>query len=190
MSEKLQPNGEHSNAERLAENSGELHEKLQERREKELSHENDAERSAEKARQDIERIEKQNEKEDKVAELSPAEKRKAHMPSRNNFSPDLSFKKTMTSIQSKMPVLSRAFSKFIHVKPIEKASEVAGNTVARPNALLSGAIFAFLFTIVIYLWAKNAGYPLSGFETIGAFIIGYLVGIIVDFVRIMITGKQ
>lgn len=191
MSEKLQTGSEHSHGEHLAENSKELHEQLREQREQAAEHERDqAEKNAEKARADIERLEKNNEQDAKSPELSPAQKRKARVADRKKLNTDLSFKKTMAETQSHMSGPSRAFSKFIHIKPIEKASDAIGNTVARPNALLSGAVFAFLFTVAIYLWTKNAGYPLSGFETMAAFIIGYLVGIIVDFVRIMITGKQ
>lgn len=191
MSEKLQSGQEQGHAERLAENAKELHEILQEKRELSAEHERSrAEEAAEKAREDIERLEKDAEKDKVSVELSPAEKRKATVADRRKLNTDLSFKKTMTEAQSHMSAPSRAFSKLIHIKLVEKASEAIGNTVARPNALLSGAVFAFLFTVAIYVWTKNAGYPLSGFETMAAFIIGYLVGIIVDFVRIMITGKQ
>lgn len=191
MAERLQQGQEQGNAERLKENATELQEQLKEHREREArAHERDAENAAEKAREDIERLEKRQEKAEKAPELSPAEKRKTKLADRTRFDTNTSFKKVMTPVQSQMSGPSRAFSKFIHARPIEKASEVVGNTVARPNALLSGAIFAFLFTVGIYLWAKNAGYPLSGFETIAAFIIGYLVGIILDFIRITITGKD
>jgi len=190
MSEKLQTESEHNQSEQLDENSKELHKQLHERRDQSAEHEDNQEKNAEKAREDIERIEKNSEKEVKPLELSPAEKRKTQVADRKKLNTDLSFKKTMSEVQSHMSAPSRAFSKFIHAKPVEKASEAVGNTIARPNALLSGAVFAFIFTVAIYLWTKNAGYPLSGFETMAAFIIGYLVGIIVDFVRIMITGKQ
>lgn len=103
---------------------------------------------------------------------------------------DVSFKKEMQRVQSQLPAPKRAFSKFIHAKPIEKTSEVVGATVARPNAILSGAIVAFVAVLVVYLVAKNLGYVLSGFETIGAFIIGWVIGVLYDYFRVMITGKK
>ncbi|HEY0965122.1 MAG TPA: hypothetical protein VGE13_01445 [Candidatus Saccharimonadales bacterium] len=192
MSERLQQDSEQSlSKEQLDDQTKELHESLQEKREQSVEHErHTAENNADKARDDIERIEKSREKDEKPLELSPAERRKARTADRRKLNTDMSFKKTMTETQSHMSGPSRAFSKFIHVKAVEKASEAVGSTIARPNALLLGSVFAFLFTVVIYVWTKNAGYPLSGFETIAAFIVGYLVGIIVDFVRIMVTGKQ
>lgn len=192
MSEKLQHDSEQGlSKELLAENTKELHESLEEKREQNAERErNNAENRAEEAREDIERIETRREHEEQPVELSPAERRKARTADRNQFNTDVSFNKVMTGARARMSGPSRTFSKFIHIKAVEKTSEAIGSTVARPNALLLGAVFALLFTATIYIWAKNAGYPLSGFETIAAFIVGYLVGIIVDFARIMFTGKR
>lgn len=101
-----------------------------------------------------------------------------------------SYKRTMAHIQSEMSAPSRAFSKVIHNKAVEKTSEVAGATIARPNAILAGSIFAFIFTLATYLIAKHYGYQLSGFETIGSFVLGWVVGLLFDFFRVMITGKR
>jgi len=103
---------------------------------------------------------------------------------------EASFSSTMTEVQSQMSPSSRAFSKIIHNKTVEQVSEATGSTIARPNAIMSGAIFAFLLTLAIYLVAKNIGYPLSGFESIGAFILGWIIGIVYDFLRVMVTGRQ
>ncbi|MDX2776273.1 hypothetical protein PV379_02770 [Streptomyces caniscabiei] len=117
---------------------------------------------------------------------SPAERRSGP----NKAERDASFKATMSEVQSQMSAPSRAFSKVIHTKGVEKASEVVGSTVARPNALLTGALFAFVLTLAVYLIAKNIGYPLSGFESIGAFILGWILGLVYDFVKVMITGRK
>ena len=100
------------------------------------------------------------------------------------------FDKTMAAVQSQLSPSSRAFSKVIHNPTIEKASEVTGNTVARPNALLSGAIAAFVLTLAIYLIARFNGYPLSGAESIAAFALGWLCGLAFDFVRMMMLGRR
>ena len=73
---------------------------------------------------------------------------------------------------------------------VEKASDTVGTTIARPNAILSGAVFAFIITLLTYTIAKKSGYVLSGFETIGSFILGWIIGIIYDYLRILITGKK
>ena len=60
----------------------------------------------------------------------------------------------------------------------------------RPNAILAGAVVAFVLVLAVYLISKFYGYTLSGFETIGAFIVGWVLGILYDFFKVMITGKK
>ncbi len=103
---------------------------------------------------------------------------------------DDSYKRTMKQVQTELSPSSRAFSKIIHTKAIEKTSEVIGSTIARPNAMLAGAVSAFILTLGVYVMAKTLGYQLSGFETIGAFIIGWLLGITYDYLHVLITGKK
>lgn len=101
-----------------------------------------------------------------------------------------SYKNTIRQVQSEMKTPSRVFSKFIHNGFVEKASDIAGSTVARPNSMLYGSFFAFLLTLIVYVLAKNLGYTLSGSETIAAFIAGWLFGIIIDYLKILVTGKK
>ena len=117
-------------------------------------------------------------------EQSPAERRP-----KTRSQKEASFKRTMNTVQEEMSAPGRAFSKFIHAKPVEKASEATAKTLARPNAILAGSIAAFICTLAIYLIAKRYGYTLSGFETMGAFIVGWLIGQLFDFLRVMITGR-
>ena len=185
--EKINFSHEHGNAETL--------ERAGEKRREELRQ--DYERSPEKRPEDSpERLTKEalevastHEKERRKSERlsSPAERRKGPISRKDR---DASFQSTMTEVQSHMSAPSRTFSKVIHNKSVEKASDVVGSTVARPNAILSGAVFAFILTLAVYLVAKNLGYPLSGFETIGAFVLGWVIGLIYDFLRVMITGRK
>lgn len=103
---------------------------------------------------------------------------------------EASYKQTMKRIQGDMSPTQRAFSKFIHAPIVEKASNVLGSTVVRPNAILTGSFSAFILVAVVYTAANTMGYRLSGFETIGAFILGWIIGIIYDFVKVMISGKR
>ena len=101
-----------------------------------------------------------------------------------------SYKRHMKEVQSQMSTPSKVFSKFMHNPAVDKTSEVIGSTVARPNAMLAGAFSAFILTLAVYVIAKNIGYQLSGFETIAAFILGWVIGLIYDYLRIIITGKK
>jgi hypothetical protein len=118
------------------------------------------------------------------------EKEKPRASRRSKKELEASYNATMTEVRTQMSAPSRAFSKVIHNKVVDGVSNAVGSTVARPNAILSGAVFAFALTLAIYLLAKNLGYPLSGFETIGAFILGWVLGILYDFLKVMITGRK
>lgn len=103
---------------------------------------------------------------------------------------DSSYKQTMKQVQSEMSFSSRQFSKIIHNKAVENTSEFIGKTIARPNAILLGSIFAFVLTLIAYTVSKTMGYVMSGSETITAFIIGWIVGIAYDYLRLLFTGKN
>lgn len=103
---------------------------------------------------------------------------------------DESYSRTMKHVQADMSSSERLFSKAIHNKAVEKTSDIVGNTVARPTAMLSGAFSAFIITLVIYAIAKTIGYPLSGFETILAFVIGWLAGLLFDLVRTPFSNNK
>lgn len=100
------------------------------------------------------------------------------------------FSLIMTEATFAMPAHQRAFSRVIHQPFIAAISDLLGATVARPNPLLFGAIASFFTTLSVYVLAKNLGYRLSGFEPVGAFILGWLIGLAYDFLKLMIIGKK
>lgn len=101
-----------------------------------------------------------------------------------------SYESTMKQIQSEMKASSRTFSKVIHNKTVERASDAVAVTVARPNAVLAGSMTATFLTLFAYLVAKHYGYHLSGFETIGTFILGWSLGLIYDYAKLMFSTRR
>ena len=97
---------------------------------------------------------------------------------------------TMRRIRGDMSSSAKAFSKFIHVPIVEKSSEIIGGTLARPNAVLAGSTSALIVVLALYVVARTYGYRLSGFETIGAFALGWVIGLIYDYVRVMALGRR
>lgn len=166
----------------------ESQERLQEHHESNV--ERAPERNAHEARHEVEQALSDKEREQIQHErTAPIQKGERQRPI-TRASRDANFKHVMGEVQQQLKPTSRVFSKIIHVRPIEKTSEVIGTTLARPNAILSGAVFAFILTLAVYLIGHHFGYPLSGFESIGAFILGWVIGILYDFLRVMITGKH
>lgn len=110
-----------------------------------------------------------------------------HAPKKHRMA---SFVATMQQIQTEMSAPSRAFSKLIHNRSIEKASDVIAATVARPNAIVAGSTAAMVVTLIVFVIAKRYGYQLSGFETIGSFIVGWTTGVLYDYVKVGFAGKR
>lgn len=100
-----------------------------------------------------------------------------------------SYKKTLTTMQSQLSAPSRAFSKAIHNPVVEKVSDTVGNTVARPNIIIAGALGA-IASVVIYIIAKHYGYALSGSETIILFAAGWCLGAVVEYIRVGFINRK
>lgn len=148
----------------------------------------DAERDIEARAEALENaISSETSKSNKAIDIEPK------TPAKNGFSKKdrkISYERTMKEVQSEMSAPSRAFSKVIHNRVVETSSEIIGSTIARPNAILGGSLAAFVLTFSVYMIAKTVGYPLSGFETIAAFVLGWILGILFDYFKVLITGKK
>lgn len=103
---------------------------------------------------------------------------------------DESFKQTMGHVRKELPRSTRWFSDLIHHPRIESMSELVGTTVARPNAILAGGLTAFIAILGLYSYAKFAGFALQGSEVILAFFCGWLLGLLFDGVKSMLTRKR
>lgn len=101
-----------------------------------------------------------------------------------------SYETTMKQIQSEMSTSSRTFSRVIHNKTVERVSDAVAATAARPNAVLAGSMMATFLTLFVYLVAKHYGYRLSGFETIATFLLGWALGLIYDYAKLMVAARR
>jgi preprotein translocase subunit SecF len=187
MSERqtIQNPEQHNDTEKLKEVAHERSVELA--KERERSAEKSPESNLEQARHEaLERAtSKERKKDTEEREVSPEKPQRATKRQR-----DASFDTTMSEVRQHMSQPSQQFSRLIHNKAVERVSDTVGGTIARPNAILSGSVIAFLFTLAIYLIARFNGYPLSGSETIAAFILGWAIGLIYDYLRLIVTGKK
>lgn len=175
------------NEQSIAEHGHEQQEKLREDRERaaEKSHKNDAESARHEALKHATDHEKQEKHREASHERSPAERRG---PTKRDM--QASYNATMKEVRSQMSGPSRTFSNLIHTPVVEQVSDAIGGSIARPNAILSGAILAFLLTLGVYLVARMNGYPLSGTETIAAFVLGWVIGLVYDYIKVMVVGRR
>lgn len=188
MSEKLKGVSpeQQAGAERLEESRAEVVAELERKLEKNA--EKTTAENLENARHEALELAQEKEVEQAPAESSSKEVERPEKPIKRDL--DASFNQTMTHIRKDMSPASRTFSKVIHNPVVDKTSEFVGNTVARPNLILAGAIGTLIIGTSIYLVAKNYGYVLSGFEAIGASVLGWAVGAIIEFARVGLKNKK
>lgn len=185
----FQDNEQRFNAEDLRQLGAERIDQLAAEQER-TTHERTTEHGVERARQEALEHANRAEKESKAAERHYERSPIARRGPASKRERDASYNATMTEVHAQMSAPSRLFSEVIHHPVVEKVSDVVGGTVARPNAILSGSVFAFIFTLAIYLVARFNGYPLSGSETIASFVFGWLIGLMFDYMRLLLLGKK
>ena len=166
-----------NNVERLRKNA---------ERNAERSKENNAEK-LEQSRQDVERV---AEKQQKTAVESAPERVDTRPDVATRSERKQAYDAHMDQARSHMKPAGRTFSKVIHNRAVETASDITGKTVARPNAILAGSFTAFVMVLGVFLVARHYGYPLSGSESIIAFAAGWVLGVLFDYLRVMITGRH
>jgi len=178
ISQEQLENNEESRREQLERNVENRAEKSAEQREKEARYEVNRQAEFSRGQED-----QGNKKAARVK--TPTYTKKATQEQKK-----IAYKKTLKTIQKEMTPASRTFSKVIHNPVVEKTSEVVGSTVARPVPLFAGSLTALILTAIVYTVAKYFGYVLSGFEWIATFIIGWVIGMLVDWIRVAILGKK
>lgn len=88
-----------------------------------------------------------------------------------------SFKTTMHHVRKDLSMPERTLSRVIHQPIIEKASEVAGKTIARPSGMIGATVAALIGLAFVFGVAKYAGFSLSGSEMPLLLIGGMLLGL-------------
>lgn len=93
-----------------------------------------------------------------------------------------SFNTTMSHVRANLSKPEKTLSKFIHQPVVEKVSEVAAKTIARPSGIIGGTIAAFIGLLSVYGVAKFAGFTLSGSEMPLLLLAGFVAGLIIEWV--------
>jgi len=137
---------------------------------------------------------------DALQEAAPAERHRARheqpmAPGQPAFASaelqSMQLKRTLTSIQKRLPAPERALSKFMHQPVVDAVSEIGGKTVARPAGILAGGIFAFLGTTVILYICKHYGYTYNFLLFAVLFIGGFALGLLVESIwRLTVRRKS
>jgi hypothetical protein len=162
--EKVSNDLESARSEKLAE----LHEQAAEK-----DPSDSGEKRAEQAREVIN-------KQEKKPEPEPSGEAETARPSFPLLNRHLNYSQTLASVQRKLKPVSRGFSHVIHMPIVEKTSESLEKTVARPSVMVGTTWTALIVGTIFYLTARHYGYALSGSELLFSFIVGGLLGLVIE----------
>jgi len=92
----------------------------------------------------------------------------------------MTYRATMRRVESKLPTYQRTFSKVINNDTVDKVSNIASKTVARPSGLLGGGAVTFIALLVITFYASRYGWEVSGSEFIVFVFAGWATGLVLE----------
>lgn len=92
------------------------------------------------------------------------------------------YKRLLKKTSTHLSKPEKTFSKVIHRPIVEKTSEIAGKTVARPSGILFGGIAAFIATVFLLIVSKRAGFTYNYLFFFLVFIGGYFAGLFVELI--------
>lgn len=93
---------------------------------------------------------------------------------------DKSYKKTMAAMQSELHNFDRLLSHLLHANFMSFLLLALSKTIFSLRAMLVGSTASFLAIVFFYLYAKIEGYTTTGFEPIIAFLVGWILGLMID----------
>ncbi len=102
---------------------------------------------------------------------------------------DQAFATTMQMARTHMNPIQRTFSRFIHTKFIDTLSTFVGGTILRPRAIIYGSVLSIVVASGLYGASKYYGYSMPGSEPIVAFVVGWSLGLIVDYAQVLAKGS-
>lgn len=103
---------------------------------------------------------------------------------------EMAYSRTMVRVRKRLSAPSRAFSRAVHSKALDKPSELIGSTVARPSSMLSGAIFTFIGTSLLLWITRKYGYEYNYLAIMFLFVGGAVIGVTAESVFKLVRRKR
>lgn len=153
-----------------------------------VAEEQESAKKAEAARTHIETIAKS--KEDTPITNESTEKNNEDIRWTSSELLSQTYQRTLVSVRNRLSKPEKTFSKTVHNPLVEKASDLAGSTIARPSGILFGSIFSFIGSLVGYIIARRLGgeIPYSIFAFM--FVVGFVFGLILEMLIVFYKKRK
>jgi hypothetical protein len=175
MSEKIKLTPE---AGESARNNGEHHERAT------RHHEAKAENTAHEHQENLEQILSKIEETAKTAQEAAHHQQAAETAKKPNprfVGKELkgnNLKSSLRRVRKDLKPYQRPFSRLIHNRAVEKASEVGAKTIARPDGLLVGGVVSLLMSLGVLFVCRYYGYEYNYLIGLLSFPAGFILGIV------------
>jgi hypothetical protein len=87
---------------------------------------------------------------------------------------------TLASARSSLKNSDKIFSKLIHNNNIESLSEIGSKTIARPKAVLGGAMLMVFGGLSVVFLAKYAGFEIPNSIFLVLYLTGFMVTVLIE----------
>jgi hypothetical protein len=126
-------------------------------------------------------------------EMTPAESNGDNAPNTTFVSRELkamALQRSLNTVRRHENAPERVLSKVMHNKVVERVSEVAGATVARPSGILGGGLFAVLGSGTLLIIVKHYGYQYNYLAFVLLFVGGFALGLILELIMRTVFHKK
>jgi hypothetical protein len=104
---------------------------------------------------------------------------------------EISFDRSLRNVRRHLRAPEKTFSKVIHQPVVDKVSEVAGKTVARPSGIIGGGLFAIVGSTMLLFITKKYGFEYNYLMFFMLFVAGFVTGMVVELlVKLLIKNKH
>lgn len=98
------------------------------------------------------------------------------------------YTKNLSHTRSQLNYCEKILSRFIHITPIEIVLDFLSKYILNPPSMITGGVFGVL-AIAVYIVASLYGYTLAGSEVISLFIAGWIIGLVVCYIKAGFFGS-
>lgn len=100
------------------------------------------------------------------------------------------YTRSLRKIRQSLNLPNRALSKVVHQKHVEKVSNVAAQTVARPSVFLGGSFGALLGSAVLLYASRHYGFTYNYTVMLLLFVAGFALGGTIEIIFKLIRRKH
>lgn len=102
----------------------------------------------------------------------------------------VAFRQTLQSVQSRLSGAERLLSKLVHNQTADMVSNIAARSIARPAGILGSGVVGLLGSSVLLYLSKEFGYAYNYFSFLALMVVGYVFGVVFEFIIRAIKNRR